>query len=102
MAFLKKLAFWKHEPEESDFELPPSEPKKSFPSKFPQMESAPEPSFPAAFMPQSPAAPVQSESNNAELRVISAKLDTVKAMLDVLNQRLERLEGRKNEEVKWR
>lgn len=102
MAFLKKLAFWRHEPEESGFELPPAEPERPFPSKFSQMEPASEPSFPAAFTPQSPVIPVQSESNSAELRVISAKLDTVKAMLDVLNQRLERLEGRKPDELKWR
>ena len=40
---------------------------------------------------------------DAELRVISAKLDTVKALLEVINQRLDRIDGKKSEDlVKWR
>ena len=102
MVFLKKLAFWKHEPEES-VQLPPSEPEPAFPSRFSPAENpVSEPSFPSAFAPQPQISQPSLQNYDAELRVISAKLDTIKAMLDVVNQRLERLEGRKPDELKWR
>ena len=41
--------------------------------------------------------PLQQASQNIDLQLISAKLDTIKAMLDMINQRLNSLE-RNNEE----
>jgi len=103
MAFLKKLAFWKHEDE---FEQPlPDAPSvdKSFSPKFsPLSEQGLEPSF---VQPLSPPLPhnLPSQYSEPELRVISAKLDTIKALIEMMNQRLERIEGRKGDElVKWR
>ena len=102
MVFLKKMAFWKHESEES-VQLPLSEPELSFPSGLsPAEKPVSEPSFPSAFAPHPQISQPSSQNYDAELRVISAKLDTIKAMLDVVNQRLERLEGRKSDELKWR
>lgn len=110
MAFLNKLAFWKREPEESSLELPASmtEEKPFVPKVSPLSEQGLEPAFaqPQQFA-QPQSNPFQQPGNyDAELRLISAKLDTIKALLDVVNQRLDRFEradGRKGEDfAKWR
>src|SRR3989344_3043798 len=52
--------------------------------------------------PMAPPEPVHHLSAplpDAELRVISAKLDTVKALLEVINQRLDRIDGKKSEDL---
>ena len=41
--------------------------------------------------------PLQQTSQNTDIQLISAKLDTIKAMLDMINQRLNSIE-RNNEE----
>lgn len=109
MSFLDKISFWKRSEE---LELPPSDEKPFVPKSSPLSESGLEPSFapqqpqfaqpPSAFA-QNPLQ--QPGTYDAELRLISAKLDTIKAMLDVVVQRLERLEksGGKTEEFsRWR
>ena len=107
MAFWKKLAFWHHEPEELSPELPPAvEPEKSFTPKFsPLSEQGLESSFGAQqFGAGLPLRPLQSsQSPDPELRVISAKLDTIKTLLDVVHQRLDRLDKQKGDDiVRWR
>lgn len=102
MAFLKRFAFWKREAEEPvELSSPLPETDKTFPRLSSPGEQL-EPSF--AQHPFPPASFQQSSGTaDAEMRVISAKLDTIKAMLDVMNQRLEKLEGRKSDDlVKWR
>ena len=47
--------------------------------------------------PRAISKPLQQMSQNTDIQLISAKLDTIKAMLDMINQRLNSLE-RNNEE----
>ena len=106
MAFFKKLAFWRTEPE-SILSEPPELPQpdleqKPLPSRFSPLSSQGlEPPSPASAFAQPISAP-QSQNYDAELRVISAKLDTIKAVLDVIIQRLDKLEGKKEELTRWR
>ena len=104
MALWKKLSFWKHEAEAP--EMPPLAPdEKVFPQRFsPLSEQGIEPSFGQSPMMGPPLHPgTLASTPDPELRVISAKLDTIKALLDVMNQRLDRLEGKKGDELpRWR
>ena len=106
MAFLKKLAFWKHESEfEEQPSLPPQSPEtKSFPSRFsPLSEQGLEPQFSPQLSQPLPLQSLQQSMPDPELRVISAKLDAIKAVLDLVNQRLDRLEKGKSDELnRWR
>jgi len=110
MGLFKKMAFWKHDDDllsesaelpEQDFE---SKPLPRTPSRFSPISDGglepPAQSFPS--VPSHMQSQQQSTNLDAELRVISAKLDTVKALLDVMNQRLDRLEGKKDELSRWR
>jgi len=47
-----------------------------------------------------PQKPLQQFAQTTDLQLISAKLDTIKAMLDVLNQRLESIERNVQEKSK--
>lgn len=101
MALFKKLAFWKHEDEfeEQQPQLPPQEPMKT-----PRFSPLSEQGFESPLMqqPLAPQQPAFAQQSDPEIRVISAKLETIKAMLDVINQRLDRLEkSRSNDLGRW-
>lgn len=106
MSLFKKMAFWKTAPDSllsEPAELPAQdfESSKPLPPRFsPLSEQGLEPS--PAFAQQMPSPAPQQSNFDAELRVISAKLDTIKAVLEVINQRLDRLEGKKEEINRWR
>ncbi len=105
MSLFKKMAFWKTAPDSvlsEPAELPAQdfESSKPLPHRFSPLSEGFEPS-PAFAQQMSSPAPQQSNFD-AELRVISAKLDTIKAVLEVINQRLDRLEGKKEEINRWR
>ena len=103
MAFWKKL-FHKDDAESFAPSVPESEPE-SVPRNFsPLSAQGLEPQFgPPPIAPPEAVHHLSASVPDAELRVISAKLDTVKALLEVINQRLDRIEGKKADElVKWR
>jgi len=94
MALLDKMAFWKKKPED-DFSLPPLEmpgtdmpPLQAFtPERSPLAEPPP-------FTPSSTGSPFAqpSSSPDKDMQLIIAKLDTIKAQLDNLNERVARIE----------
>lgn len=83
------------------------------PGAVPPAEPAPygagvtEPSFPGEPMPARPAAPrafEQAPPQQNEHQLILAKLETIKAQLDFLQQKFERLEQqlKKEDTIRWR
>ncbi|MBI4140589.1 hypothetical protein HY485_01995 [Candidatus Woesearchaeota archaeon] len=101
------MAFWKkllHKETEESLVPQVPEPEISPRNFSPLSAQGLEPQFgPPPMAPPEPVHHAVDSVPDAELRVISAKLDTVKALLEVINQRLDRLEGKKSEElVKWR
>ena len=105
MGMLDKLKFWKKE-EEMPSEYPrPSElsvQEQSAPMDMEHMgmprpapgitEPPMEPSVPSAAFPQPQAFQQAAMSSDQQLQLISSKLDTIKAQLETVLQRLERLE----------
>lgn len=121
MSFADKLKFWKHEeaPESPKYEAQ-SMPEQQVQSGMEQMgmprpmPGVTEPPFegqtsspfaqPAqSFQPQAFQQQQFSQSMTADqqFQLISSKLDTIKAQLETVLQRLERLE-RKEEQQRWR
>ena len=95
------------EPLKLDLNLPPIEPSKPF-STMPE----PEPSFNIPSTPSldQPSAFRESETYRGDLatkdmsrsiELLSSKLDTIKAMLENLNHRFDKLEGQKKETIRW-
>ena len=101
------MAFWKkllHKETEESLAPPVPEPDVSQRNFSPLSAQGLEPQFgPPPMAPPEPVHHLSAPLPDAELRVISAKLDTVKALLEVINQRLDRIDGKKSEDlVKWR
>ncbi len=119
MAFLDKLMFWKKSDDFSDFDnqfnpgsfqnnnlgmpnmnpgLPANTPPQgneynfdnNIQNPFSQQQSAPPGFQTTPMMPQAPQQPHQDISKDIEL--LSYKLDTIKAALEVINQRIANLE----------
>lgn len=104
MAFWKKL-FHKDEDVSSAPLVPESDSESALPARFsPLSAQGLEQQFgPPPMAPPEAVHHLSASVPDAELRVISAKLDTVKALLEVINQRLDRIDGKKSDElVKWR
>ncbi len=89
---LEKLVFWKKQDDGGlppldmpGTDVPPLEPFR--PMNHPLAEPPP-------FTPSTPSAPFSQSPNmqDKDLQLISAKLDTIKAQLENLNQRLARIE----------
>ncbi len=104
MGLLDKLMFWKHR--EETFELPKDLEMSSL--EAPSLEAA-LPPLPGAEAPLRPAEPsfgVQPITPaggvpvEKELQIIAAKLDTIKANLETINIKIDKLE--RKEEVRWR
>jgi len=113
MSFLNKLLFWKHD--ELDFDdltnkemqgmqpdfmaekSPFDEHQEETPSAFPS-SSLPPRSSPASLAPASFSR--GAESRGTDLELINSKLDTIKAQLNAIEQRLAGLE--RNDEKKQR
>ncbi len=112
MALLGRLKFWKKE-EVPDFpepeaQLSPEAGIEPFSPLSPPAEfhRAQPPELPRAFQQgfQQPGLQSVQVSSDQQLQLISSKLDTIKAQLDVVIQRLDRLE-RKDEtpyQQRWR
>ncbi|MBI4016497.1 MAG: hypothetical protein HY363_02275 [Candidatus Aenigmarchaeota archaeon] len=109
MSLMDKLFFWRHLPDEfempKDFDIPP-EPISSpagYPSGLPSLEKPetfrPEQSF--GVQPVSSSLQQGAQTlNDKDLQLILAKLDAIKAGIETINARLDKLE--RKEEVKWR
>lgn len=99
-SILKKMFGKKNMPEEKKLELPTLEktelglPEAPRPEpEIPKFEPAPTPSFePPSYREISPPAPQPPKDVSREIELISAKLDTLKVMIDSLGHRLEALE----------
>ena len=94
MSFLNKLFFWKHD--DFDFDdvtekemqgMPPQDTFGEEKSHFTEPEEQPAAS---AFGPRTPAAltPASFSKSNTDLELINSKLDTIKALLNSIDQRL--------------
>lgn len=122
MGILKKLMFWKTDDEFDDMgdspgmspdPLNPDQPLEKSPFDQPAadpLDTAPAmpPAQPA--MPQQPTAPMSTgqpqavTARNPDLELISTKLDTIKVMLNSIDQRianLEKISGTGQKEKLW-
>lgn len=103
MSILDKLKFWK---KEEEFTLPP-EPQGDMPLEppsFPQLEEMPKdvPTFAKTFTPEPPPLnPPTFQSPDKNFEILNAKIDAIRATLDAISQRLEKME-KKSDEVRWR
>ena len=112
MSVLDKLQFWKRKDEFSESSPAPGV-GSPIPEEFGGMHETPPHDFgfsPAqeqfgSFGPSQPSSFPQQQTGDVskDLQLISAKLDTIKTLLDVVNQRLDRLDKQKGEDVvRWR
>ncbi|MBW2970016.1 hypothetical protein KY319_02735 [Candidatus Woesearchaeota archaeon] len=104
MSVIDKLKFWKKEeeappeyPKTPEFTPPPETPPAGMehlgmPRPTPGLEPPAEPGFEPSFAPPKAFAQQASMSSEQQLQLINSKLDTIKAQLETVLQRLERLE----------
>ena len=102
MGIFSKLKFWKHDDDNLDFDsqvnqhleqsgLPPQENLGlAEKSPFDEPNNQPEPIIEQK--PYSPPAPPTTGQNDHQIELISSKLDTIKAILNSLDQRVANLE----------
>jgi hypothetical protein len=105
MSFVDKLKFWKKEEEVPEYPIAPDivQPEQHIPAGMEQMGmprpmpgvTEPPSESQQPFMPQAFGQQQQMQtamSTEQQLQLISSKLDTIKAQLETVLQRLERLE----------
>lgn len=110
MGFLDKLLFWKKDESLPDLDLPdlpapemPGQaPQPAGPAPFPQRRYPEVQGFDQQ-LEQPRVEPGPAPMGRDEISLISAKLDTVKAQLDAVLQRLDRMEfGERSYQQRWR
>lgn len=114
MGFLDKLKFWK---KEEEFELPEPvapgmgdsgmlEQRPGFPAQEqpPGFGGAPfdqSPGFPPAEPQVPPAQTFGQQQPDQQMQLLNSKLDTIKAQLETVLQRLERMEKESSYQKRW-
>ncbi len=110
MSIINKVQFWKRsdlddldlglgEPSKLDMNsgLPPQDPLQELPQR--PVEQFVRPQFESQFEPERPRyQPQQPTGSPKDLEMISVKLDTIRAMVENISQRLEMLERGRNQD----